>query len=68
MKRSAKKLSLNRETIVGLSDQLEGLGGGITASCGITVCCSTPWAGCGSNMSQCITVCIPCQTATACVK
>ena len=67
MRKSAKKLSLNRETIVGLGEKVEGIGGGITASCGLTVCCTMPKFGCGSANTVCFTGCIPCQTATLCI-
>jgi hypothetical protein len=90
MRKSMRKLSLNRETIGRLDPlRMEQAAGGNTLTCmkpttccdpptdpklcgSMThcegsVCCTQVYAGCNSGLSQCATVCIPCQTGTACV-
>jgi hypothetical protein len=67
MKRSLKKLSLNRETLRKLTEErLTEAAGGATLSCNTQ--CQTRCFACPSQNTQCNTGCLPCDTQTGCVQ
>ncbi len=67
MRKSIKKLNLNRETVRGLEDGLDRAAG-MTGSPGcMTSGCNTIIFTCKSNVN-CATVVSPCVTQTGCVS
>ena len=64
MKRSLKKLTLNRETIVRLGDErLTGVAGGNTNSCNT---CGTLCFVCTTSCNTCGTLCFVCPSNSGC--
>ncbi|MEP7008862.1 MAG: hypothetical protein ABJC13_00915 [Acidobacteriota bacterium] len=67
MRKSIKKLNLNRETVRALEGELEGAVGATTVPGCITSGCNTLYFTCKSNVN-CATVVSPCVTQTGCVS